>query len=192
MNEQYVSSQAVNQNSAIDPEQLKQSVVQDIKQIENLVQNGVMTQDQGQNLMNYITQRAFIKYTSQAPQAIQPAKLTVASEFFNRDGRMDVLDYLKNSNVDFDDDEISKITALVEKIENTAVERYLKEKEHEKTLNSENESAKLRLRANAQNAVSDGAKNLVFTRDQIGKMSGAEFAKHEKAIMEQLRKGLIK
>ena len=192
MNEQNVTSQAVNQNSAIDPEQLKQSVVQDIKQIENLVQNGVMTQDQGQNLMNYITQRAFMKYTSQAPQAIQPAKPTVAPEFFNRDGRMDVLDYLKNSNVDFDDDEISKITALVEKIENTAVERYLKEKEHEKTLNSENESAKLRLRANAQNAVSDGAKNLVFTREQIGKMSGAEFAKHEKAIMEQLRKGLIK
>ena len=72
------------------------------------------------------------------------------------------------------------------------LERYLKEQEHEKTLNSENETAKQRLRSNAQNASSDGDTNLVFTREQIGKMSGAEFAKHERAIMDQLRKGLIK
>ena len=88
--------------------------------------------------------------------------------------------------------EISKISSLVEKIENSAIERFLKTKEHEKTLNSENESAKQRLRANAQNSNSDGLTNLVYTREQIGKMSGAEFAKHERAIMDQLRKGLIK
>ncbi len=68
----------------------------------------------------------------------------------------------------------------------------MREKDHEKTLNSENESAKQRLRANAQNSVSDVNKNMVFTREQIGKMSGAEFAKHERAIMDQLKKGLIR
>ena len=68
----------------------------------------------------------------------------------------------------------------------------MRELQHEKTLNSENETAKQRLRANAQNSVCDGLKNLVFTREQIGKMSGAEFAKHERAIMDQLKKGLIK
>ena len=113
-------------------------------------------------------------------------------DFFNKDGRLDVFDYLKNSEIEFDDGEISKISELVEKIENSAIERYLKEKEHEKALNNENEFAKQRLKANAQNTSSDGLKNLVFTREQIGKMSGKEFAKHERAIMDQLKKGLIK
>ena len=48
------------------------------------------------------------------------------------------------------------------------------------------------MKMNAQNNTSDGIKNLVFTREQIGKMSGAEFARNEKTIMDQLRKGLIK
>ncbi len=200
-----VSSQAVNQNAALAAQPfdfLKQGVVNDIKTIENLVQTGVLTQAQGQNLMNYVTQKAFEQYTlsqQNAPQ-VQPmppqtpatAMPEIAPEFFNRDGRLDVFYYLKSADVDFDEDEISKISALVEKIESTAIERYLREKDHEKTLNSENESAKQRLRANAQNSVSDVNKNMVFTREQIGKMSGAEFAKHERAIMDQLKKGLIR
>lgn len=192
-----ISSQADNQNPAIvdEAQSIKQRLIQDVKLIENLVQTGVMTQEQGHNLVNYITQKAFEKYNTaqnvQTPQTVQQ-KVMPTPEFFNREGRIDVFDYLKQANVDFDDDEISKISALVEKIENSAVDKYLRTQEHEKTLNSENESAKQRLRANAQNSVSDGAKNLVFTREQIGKMSGAEFAKHERAIMDQLRKGLIK
>jgi polyhydroxyalkanoate synthesis regulator phasin len=184
------SSQADNQNLAFENTQsIKDMVAQDIRLIENLVQTGVMTQEQGHNLVNYVTQKAFEKYTSvQTPTAQD----MVAPEFFNQEGRSDVFDYLKNANVNFDDDEISKISSLVEKIENSAIDRYERAKNHEKTLNSENESAKQRLRANAQNTVSDGTKNLVFTREQIGKMSGAEFAKHERAIMDQLKKGLIR
>ncbi len=193
------------QPSLHDAQSVKQMALNDIQLIENLVQTGAMTQEQGQNLMNYVTKKAFEKYTlcqqnSQNPvmtqQASVPPQNTLAAsavpEFFNKDGRVDVFDYLKNSNAAFDEDEISKISALVEKIENTAIERYLREKEHEKTLNSENEAAKQKLRAYAQNSASDGNKNLVFTREQIGKMSGAEFAKYERMIMDQLRKGLIK
>lgn len=193
------SSQTDSQNLANvdDAQNIKQSVIQDVKLIENLVQNGVMTQEQGRNLVNFITQKAFAKYNNEKTlsnplvQAVQPTNMPTP-DFFNQDGRIDVFDYLKQANVNFDDDEISKISALVEKIENSAVAKYLRAQEHEKTLNSENESAKQRLRANAQNSASDGTKNLVFTREQIGKMSGAEFAKHERAIMDQLRKGLIK
>lgn len=201
MQQQYnIPSVAVNQNSAPAQqqlEQIKQSVVNDVMKIENLVRRGEMTQEQGQNLMNYVTQKAYEQYTlSQQPQQISAPQTSVmpekAPEFFNRAGRLDVFDYLKSADVNFDEDEISKISALVEKIENSAIERYLREQDHEKTLNSENESAKQRLRANAQNSVSDANKTLVFTREQIGKMSGAEFAKHERAIMDQLRKGLIK
>ena len=190
-----------------DAENVKQMAVNDINMISNLVETGVMTQEQGQNLMNYVTKKAFEKYiasqSSETPNKISALASTITEQeqktqnmpmpdFFNKDGRLDVYDYLKNSEIEFDDGEISKISDLVEKIENSAIERYLKEKEHEKALNNENEFAKQRLRANAQNTSSDGLKNLVFTREQIGKMSGTEFAKHERAIMDQLKKGLIK
>lgn len=190
-----------------DAENVKQMAVNDINMISNLVETGVMTQEQGQNLMNYVTKKAFEKYiasqSSETPNKISALASTITEQeqktqnmpmpdFFNKDGRLDVYDYLKNSEIEFDNGEISKISDLVEKIENSAIERYLKEKEHERALNNENEFAKQRLRANAQNTSSDGLKNLVFTREQIGKMSGAEFAKHERAIMDQLKKGLIK
>lgn len=197
-------AQGVQQPLNNSAEAIKQMAVNDLKTIKNLVQTGVMTQEQGQSLMNYVTQKAFEKYTlsqqnGQTQSLVQPAaqmtqqmQTNVPPDFFNKDGRIEVYDYLRNSNTAFDEDELSKISTLVEKIENTAIERYLRELEHEKTLNSENETAKQRLRANAQNSVSDGLKNFVFTREQIGKMSGAEFAKHERAIMDQLKKGLIK
>lgn len=177
------------ENVSEDSQMIKQEVVNEIKSIENLVNKGALSHEEGQNLVNYVTQKAFEKYILSAQNQQQQIN---TPEFFNKEGRMDVFDYLKNSNVNYDADELSKISALVEKLENTAIERYAREKEHEKTLNSENEAAKQKLRAIAQNAVSDGTKNRVFTREQIGKMSGAEFAKHERAIMEQLKKGLIR
>ena len=204
MNEQEnISSQADNQNPVSEKqEQIKQLAVQEIKKIENYVQTGQLTHEQGLNLMKFVTDKAFEKYTQlgQLPeeQVLSPESPNISPktkeipEFFTKDGRSDVFDYLMNADANFDDDELSKISSLVEKIENSAVDRFLKAKEHEKTLNSENESAKQRLRANAQNSASDGIINTVYTREQIGKMSGAEFAKHERAIMEQLRKGMIK
>ncbi len=200
MNEsQNISSQTDSQNQKFESaEAIKQKAAQAVRQIEELVQTGSLTQEQGLNLMNFVTKKAYEKYTNYGQiadeQEVIPAvkKLEETPEFFNRDGRIDVFDYLKSTNKDFDDDEISKISSLVEKIEKTAVDRYLRQIEHEKMLNNENEAAKMRLRANAQNGNSDGNVNLVFTREQIGKMSGAEFAKHERAIMEQLKKGLIR
>ena len=190
-----ISSFAVSQNMAQPADNIKMQAANDVKAIEQLVQTGALTREQGQNLMNYVTEKAFKMYTStQIPSQtpVSMPKASVSPEFFNRDGRSDVYEYLTNSPIDFDEDEVSKISALVEKIENTAIDRYLREKEHEKALKNENESAKQKLRANAQNSVSDSANNMVYTREKIGKMSGAEFAKHERAIMDQLRKGLIR
>ena len=85
-----------------------------------------------------------------------------------------------------------QISKLIEAIEESAINGYLQKLAHEKSLNDENETAKLRLKANAQNQNSTENSSRIFTREQIGKMSGAEFAKNEKAIMEQLRKGLIR
>ena len=110
-------------------------------------------------------------------------------DFFNKSGRTEVFNYIKN--LDVDKDEISKIAEMVEIIEKTAVENYLKQSAHDKTLNDENNTAKSKLTSYAQNASYDG-NNRVFTREDIGKMSGEEFAKNEKLILEQVKQGLIK
>jgi len=110
--------------------------------------------------------------------------------FFEKSARNDVLNYIRN--FDMDKDEISKIAKMIETLENSAIDGYLKKTAHDKTLNDENLAAKSKLTSYAQNAILDGNNNKVFTREEIGKMSGDEFVKNEKLIMEQVRQGLIK
>ena len=110
--------------------------------------------------------------------------------FFEKSGREVVLNYIKN--FDMDKDEISKIAGLIEAIENSAIDGYLKQSAHDKTLNDENSAAKSKLTSYAQNATLDSNNNKVFTREEIGKMRGDEFVKNEKLIMEQVRQGIIK
>lgn len=184
---------------------VKQIAANDLNKIQNLMKAGIITPAQGQSLVESVLKKAFNMMTQSGQNNVQPAQNQMQPQvaqdalsdeesmaFFNQDGRNLVLDYLKKSNVTVDKDEVSQICKLVEQIEKTAVEKYLKQAAHDKTLNDENEAAKTRLRANAQNAGVSTGKNKVFTREQIGKMSGAEFAKNERIIMEQLRKGLIR
>lgn len=110
--------------------------------------------------------------------------------FFDNSARSDVLNYIRN--FEMDKDEISKIAKMIETLEKSAIDGYLKQSVHDKTLNDENSAAKSRLTSYAQNAILDGNNNKVFTREEIGKMSGDEFVKNEKLIMEQVRQGLIK
>lgn len=110
--------------------------------------------------------------------------------FFDKSARSDVLNYIRN--FEMDKDEISKIAKMIETLEKSAIDGYLKQSAHDKTLNDENLTAKSKLTSYAQNATLDGNNNKVFTREEIGKMSGDEFVKNEKLIMEQVRQGLIK
>ncbi len=179
---------------------VKSIVLNDLSKIQKLVDDGVINNTQGQYLVNYVINKAYdmVNNNSQGKAQVTPNNNAFAefeaenAGFFDKNGRAEVLEYLKNSGFEGDKDEISLISKMIENLENGAIERYLKQTAYEKTLNNENEIAKQRLRANAQNSNFDDAKARVFTREQIGKMSGAEFAKYEKAIMEQLRKGLIK
>ena len=176
----------------------------DMQVIRSLMGMGVVTREQGQNLMKQVIQNAYSSitqqrdaqpqspaaYASPAPDAFAEFSQT-NPDFFKGAGREDVLAYLKGSNANFDKDELLQMSKLVEKIEQNAVDRYLKKIEYGKTLNNENAIAKQRLTANAQNS-NAADNNMVFTRAQIGKMSGDEFARYESAIMDQLKKGLIK
>lgn len=178
---------------------VKSIAEKDILTIQALVKEGKIDSTQGQYLVNYVINKAYDMVKNQtksfAPEISADGLKEFENEnreFFNQDGRTEVLEYLKNSNSSLDKDEVSRISQMIENIEQCAIERYLKQTAHEKSLNDENELAKQRLRANAQNPSFDDVQPRVFTREQIGKMSGAEFAKYEKAIMEQLRKGLIR
>lgn len=197
------------QNNSSTPlsreEQIKQLAIKDIQTIENLMNSGVVSSEQGQNLMNYVVNKAYneVKQQNQGQAALNQVdnSLHVNSylnnleqpEFFQQDGRSQVLDYLKNYYPNVGKDEVSQIIAMINSVEDSAVKRFLRKQEHDKALKDANEAAKQRLIANAQK--SSGAGNgtgVIFTRDQIGKMSGAEFAKNEKLIMEQLKRGLIR
>lgn len=173
---------------------------EDAVMVQNLVQSGLLNPQQGQYYLSQLAKKSFERLTQDYnPKAYEADTSKVFEEFekenpgfFNQDGRSGVLDYLKNSNVIVDKDEMNIISQMVENVEKCAIERYLKQQAHEKALNDENEAAKRKLTANAQNSSFSANRNKAFTREQIGRMSGAEFTKYEPLIMEQLRKGLIR
>lgn len=193
-NEQNISSSAEQQTFA------NSDYADNAVKIQNLVQSGLLNPQQGQYYLSQLAKQSFERLKQDStPEAFKANPLNAFEDFnkekpdfFNADGRSDVLSYLKNSNAIVDKDEINIISQMVEKIEQCAIDRYIKQQAHEKALNNENEAAKRKLTANAQNSSFSGNTNKVFTREQIGRMSGAEFTKNEPLIMEQLRKGLIR
>jgi len=194
--------------------QVESAIKQDFEKIQKLMQTGLINSAQGQNLKKQVLKKAFDKLVQtekirrNLPPALTPERPTTASgvnknevfeefsksnpEFFTSDGRKEVLDYLKSDDVIIGKDELSKISNIIRTVEKAAIDRYLKKVTHEKTLRDSNEVAKQRLTANAQKSSSSGNLFKTFTREQIGKMSSAEFAKYETVIMENLKKGLIK
>ena len=192
---QQISSPAENQNPVLEQEinaYLKQKLGNQnfTGTQQEMLKKMLLNNEQGSSLLkNYLNSvcDAIIKNNAKTSTAANDN----LKKFFDMDGRNEVINYLKNSNMDFDNDEIQKISTIVEKIENSAIDRYLKQKAREKTMLEENEYAKQKLKSNAQNSGYNSSGSKIFTREQIGKMSSAEFAKNEKLIMEQLRQGLI-
>ena len=204
-----ISSSAVtpqiNYNDILN--QMEQSVKSDAQKLMLLFQQGLIPENQVQYIINKLinTQnqidllKQFIP-SGKSEETLQHTEETEQNpfdlfnkekpDFFKKAGRSEVLDYIKN--LDMDKDEILKIANLVELLEKTTIENYLKQSAHDKTLNDENNTAKSKLTSYAQKAIFDGNNNRVFTREDIGTMSGEEFAKNEKLIMEQVKQGLIK
>lgn len=185
-------------------QQLEQAVATDAQRLQILMQQGTIDQSQGQYLMTQLARKyneinmcknSFPSATPvqpQVPAALNPMDLFNQENpgFFDKGTRGEVLNYIKD--LDMDKDEISKIAKIVEGLETSAVDGYLKKSAHEKSLNDENLAAKSKLTSYAQNASADTNLGRIFTRADIGNMTGEEFAKNEKLIMEQVKQGLIK
>ncbi|MBO6256671.1 hypothetical protein J6N69_01365 [bacterium] len=189
-------------SSAVTPQINYQNIVQQLllslvanAQKEQLVQQ-LLNNKQIQQLTSTINETKVNQTNDAASQAQMPVEnpFDIFNHehpgFFEKSARGDVLNYIRN--FDMDKDEISKIAKMIETLENSAIDGYLKKSAHDKTLNDENAAAKSKLTSYAQNSAIDGNNNKVFTREEIGKMSGDEFVKNEKLIMEQVRQGLIK
>lgn len=193
--------------------ELEIALKQDFNKIQTLIKSGIINSKQGQNLKKEVLKKAFDKLVQtekikralnsstgdnkEKTQINQPVNNVedfnkANPDFFTSAGRQEVLSYLKANNANFGRDELDKISELVRLVEKTAIERYLQKMTHEKTLRDSNEAAKQKLSANAQKAGFSGNSLRSFTREQIGKMSGSEFTKYEPAIMDALKKGLIK
>jgi hypothetical protein len=175
--------------------------------INTLTQRGLLSQTQGQYLIAQLAGKAKeidaqknanlsnvqVQQGDNAQlQAQNPMEVFNQERpgFFNEEGRQDILNYING--FDMDKDEISKIAQLMEGLESSAVDKYLKNIAYEKSLNDENSLAKSKLTSYAQNGSTNSNMDRIFTRDAIGKMSGEEFAQNEKMIMEQAKQGLIK
>lgn len=193
--------------------QVERAISQDFLKIEKLIKAGLINSVQGQNLKKQVLKKAFDSLVQtekikrnlspalpQSKQANMPVNKNEIFEefsknnpdFFTSDGRKEVLNYLKSDNVIVGKEELNKISGIIRAVEKAAIDRYLQKAAHEKTLRDSNETAKQRLTANAQKSGLSGNLSRTFTREQIGKMNSAEFTKYESAIMEQLKKGLIR
>ena len=190
-------------NSCQKPTQ-NENLKANLQNLQQLLNSGNSERQQGQNLLNQIIKAALDGNTQKTseetpePQANFDKKTAFMEfekekpNFFNIDGRNEILNYLNSEEIQFDKDELSKISKIVEQVEKSAIDRYLKKVAHEQNLERANSQAKEKLKANAQNSTSDAKNLLPFTREQIGKMTSAEFLKNEKLIMEQVKNGLIK
>lgn len=192
--------------------QLEQSIGADVQNVNNLVQKSIITQKQGQyllaqlagkaqqineyknNLQSMTNAPAQTAATTSMPQFAETNQIEMFNKlrpgFFDEEGRGDLRNYLNGYRMD--KDEMLRIAALVEGLEDSAVNRYLKKSAYDKSLNAENEIAKRKLTAYAQNSPTNSKNNRIFTREEIGRMSGDEFARNEKLIMDQVKQGLLK
>lgn len=193
-------------------QEIERQSKEDVSKVEMLLKSGILNPKQGESLIQQIIKKGYdelqqvdlkfndnVKVQSENQDEKQFDKKQAIIEFekekpdfFNQEGRLDVLNYIKSGILEFDKQELVHISNLVERIEQAAIERYIKQAEYEAKLKQTNDEAKSRLSANAQNAKDTSNKQIAFTREQIGKMSSSEFNKNEKLIMEQLRQGLIR
>lgn len=196
------------QNSLIKSN-VEKAIKNDFIKIQQMQKAGLINSAQGQNLQKQVLRKAFdtlvqaekSKTTAISQNSVGKNSNEMSAledftktnpDFFNANGRKEVYEFLKTGVGSIGKDELNKISEIVRIVEKSAIDRYLQKVSYEKTLKDSNETAKKRLTANAQKSRSAVNLSRNFTREQIGKMSSAEFTKYESQIMEQLKKGLIK
>lgn len=161
--------------------------------VDTLVLAGIIDENTGKSIKQNMTATFAAKNGVSAPLLGDNNGINFdESEFLK--ARSCLLDYLKGHDLNLDARDMKEIEAVILALEAAAVEKEAK-KTGENTLkliNDTNEIAKERLVSGS--LAGQGTKNIpgkLFTRDEIAKMSTAEFIKNEPVINYQLQNGLI-
>lgn len=176
-----------------------------LKYVDALILAGIIDTETGKSIKQRMTANLTAKAGASMPQGgfQTPQTLTVPKEtqgvnFENSEflkARTCLLNYLKNLDISLDEEDMRKIEDVVLELEKAAIQRgsaYGGADNLLKMLASTNELAKERLATGAMGSsnLSQAPKKL-FSRDEIAKMSTAEFIKNEPIINYQLQNGLI-
>ncbi len=149
--------------------------------------NGVSNQT-GWNLNQY---NAFKDSSLQKPNT--EANFDISKSEFLK-ARECLLNYLQNLDIELNREDLKNIEAVVLELEKAALLRQqVKNSENAfELLNKNNEIAKERLMTGSmQGSGIQNPPNKTFSRDEIAKMSTAEFIKNEPIINYQLQNGLL-
>mgnify|MGYP005754164573 CR=1 FL=1 len=171
----------------------KTDVLDNMNTIISLIKNGAIPEQEG---MSWLKQSLGLQSAENNIPPQQQEPHTQQSQ--NNDGYTvaenytELFDYLKKLNPDLNKENYNAISGMIGTLENQAVENYTKKADYEKNLNSRNSYDKSRMTSNAQGAGTDSKFSRSFSRAEIGKMSTKEFLENEEAIMDQMRKGLIR
>ncbi len=161
-----------------------------LKYVDSLVLLKIIDKNTGesikQNIAATFNNKAFQAYQTNAAGAFDFSQ----SEFLK--ARKCLLDYLQNSGIELDEADLKNIEAVVLELEKNALARGGNTQNPLDRLNIDNEIAKERLITGSMrgSGVQKSPEKL-FSREEIAKMSTAEFIKNEPVINYQLQNGLL-
>lgn len=166
-----------------------------LKYVEALVLAKIIDENTGKSIKQNMTAAFTAKNGAPAPQgaAPKPSYNFENSEFLR--ARLCLLNYLKNLDISLDAEDMKKIEDVVLELEKAAMERKSTSINSEEALNmlkNSNEIAKDRLMTGSLKGTAfQEPPAKTFSRDEIAKMSTAEFIKNEPVINYQLQNGLL-
>ena len=181
-------------------------IFEKINFIQKLHAAGLLTNEQGTELLNIVANNS---YTLKNPAALQPSSFDFKNDlveknadkvpvdeqleaFYNSLSRKNLKNFVKSSLKQVDNFDERMFKEMVENIEKDAIAAHIKEQEHSKNLIHSNDVAKGRLTSQTQTVSNVDIKpSKIYTRKEIGAMSLDEYNSNEKEIMQQMEQGLI-
>ncbi len=159
-----------------------------LKYVDSLVMLNIIDKNTGESIKQNMAATFSNSKVLSANTGIDFSK----SEFLK--ARECLLNYLQKSGVELDEAELKDIEAIVLELEKNAVSRFGADNGQNtlNSLNRDNELAKERLMTGSmQGSNIQKPLDKLFSREEIAKMSTAEFIKNEPVINYQLQNGLL-
>lgn len=161
-----------------------------LKYVDSLVLLKIIDKNTGESIKQNMT-ASFNSKAFQTYQADDAAPFDFSQSEFLK-ARQCLLNYLQNAGVELNKADLKNIESVVLELEKNALARGGNGQNPLDKLNMDNEIAKERLITGSMRGSGvQKAPEKLFSRDEIAKMSTAEFIKNEPMINYQLQNGLL-